>query len=72
MSSEYCLCIILCIVYVFVYYSVYRLRIILCTVYVYSVYSITATGCQPICNLLIIIIIFHMQTAPQHLKVSLE
>ena len=36
-------------------YSVYRLYIILCTVYLYSVYSITATGCQPICSLLIII-----------------
>ena len=58
--SVYCLCVILCTVYVFVCYSVYLLCIILCTVYVYSVYSITATGCQPICSLLIIIIIIYV------------
>ena len=71
--SVYCFCVILCTVYVFECYSVYRLCIILCTVSVYSVYSITATGCQLICSLLIIIIChpnrmkIWMATIPFHL-----
>ena len=52
--SVYCLCVILCTVYVFVlfcvpfmfmYYSVYCLCIILCTVYVYSVYCLCVILC---------------------------
>ena len=72
--SVYRLCVILCTVCVlfcvpFMYYSVYCLCIILCTVYVYSVYSVTATGCQPICSLLIIII-FNFVSNPLHIYIK--